>query len=218
VKIIDIPAILGLAVVLTLTGCASDEPEPAAPPAVPPAATSAAAAPATEAAPKGESIGAKGSECELPLEFRMAADWKPSAVDAKSLGELAALAKVGDFTVVCEIDAKPAGSIGFIRVHVAKGLSGAPREHLASFVKADGKAKEVSGEKYSDVQIAGAQAAEVTWEVYNKVADQRTRYTAFALNTKAGAVVVRLAPFDEGEHTGMLPAYELAKQTVELAA
>ena len=58
----------------------------------------------------------------------------------------------------------------------------------------------------------------MTWEVYSKVADQRTKYTAFALNTKGGAVVVRLAPFDEGEHAGMLPAYELAKQTVKPAA
>jgi hypothetical protein len=214
VKIMNIPAVLGLAVVLTLTGCESGPKETAAPPASAPAATSAA----PEAAAKGELIGAKGTPCPMPLSFQTAADWKPTAVDVKALGELAGLAKIGDFTVVCEIDAKPAGNIGFIRVHVAEGLSGLPREHLASFVKADGKGKEVSGEAYTDVQIAGGQAAEVTWEVYSKVADQRTRYTAFALNTKTGAVVVRLAPFDEGEHAGMLPAYELAKQSVTLAS
>ncbi|MEU4620359.1 lipoprotein [Actinoplanes sp. NPDC023801] len=212
----NIPAAVGLAVILTLTGCGSDK----APVAQQPPASAAPASSAPGAAPaaaEGELIGAKGSACPMPLSFRAAAGWKPSAVDVKSLGELAALAKIGDFTVVCEIDAKPAGSIGFIRVHVAKGLSGLPREHLASFVKADGKGKEVSGAVYSDVQIGGGQAAEVTWEVYSAVAEQRTRYTAFALNTGDGAVVVRLAPFDEGEHAGMLPAYELAKQTVKAA-
>jgi hypothetical protein len=214
VKIMNIPAVLGLAVVLTLTGCESDKEPDKKEAAAPPATTSAA----PEAAAKGELIGADGTPCQMPLSFQAAADWKPTAVDVKTLGELAGLAKIGDFTVVCEIDAKPAGSIGFIRVHVAEGLSGLPREHLASFVKADGKGKEVSGAAYSDVQIAGGQAAEVTWEVYSKVADQRTRYTAFALNTKTGAVVVRLAPFDSEEHTAMLPAYELAKQTVTLGS
>ncbi|PRX22489.1 lipoprotein [Actinoplanes italicus] len=205
-------AALGLAVVLTLNGCASDKIQA---PTGAPASSAIETAPAAE---KGESIGADGTPCEMPLSFDAAADWKATAVDAKTLGELAGLAKVGDFTVVCEIDAKPAGSIGFIRVHVADGLSGLPREHLAAFVKADGTGKEISGETYTDVQIAGAQAAEVTWEAYSQVADQRTKYTAFALNTKAGAVVVRLAPLDEGEREGMLPAYELAKQTVKLAA
>jgi hypothetical protein len=211
---------IALAFLLSVSGCSSDEPgapEAAATPAA--SATSAPAAPAeAPAAAAGASIGAKGTACELPFEFQTAADWKAKSVDVKKLGELAALAKVGDFSVVCEIDAKPAGSIGFIRVHVADKLSGAPAEHLQEFVKVAVGKREVSGTDFTDVRIGGAQAAEASWETVDKEYDIRSKYTAFALNTKAGMVVVQLAPLDTGEFTSMLPAYELARKSVKIKA
>ncbi|MEV4283861.1 lipoprotein, partial [Actinoplanes xinjiangensis] len=170
------------------------------------------------AAAAGATIGAKGTPCQLPFSFQTAADWKAKAVDVKKLGEFAELARVGDFTVICEIDAKPAGSIGFLRVHLADGLSGAPRDHLAAFVKASSRSGAASTTTYTDVQIGGAQAAEVTWERKDEELDLEKKYTAFALNTKRGAVVVQLAPFDSGEHTAMLPAYELARKSVKIQA
>ncbi|GIF42429.1 lipoprotein [Actinoplanes xinjiangensis] len=213
-----------LALLLAVSGCSSDDPAGptgAAPPASSAPATGApsASAPAgVPAAAAGASIGAKGTPCQLPFSFQTAADWKAKAVDVKKLGELAALAKVGEFTVVCEIDAKPAGSIGFLRVHVADGLSGAPAEHLQEFVKAAVGKREVSGTDITDVQIGGAQAAEASWETFDKEYDMRSRYTAFAMNTKAGMVVVQLAPLDTGEFTSMLPAYELARKSVKIQA
>ncbi|MEU8663848.1 lipoprotein, partial [Actinoplanes philippinensis] len=197
---------VALALLLAVSGCSSD-PAPPAPPA--PAASSAPAAPPAVAA--GETVGGKGSACELPVSFQAAAGWKAKKVEAT--GELAALAKVGDFTVVCEIDAKPAGNIGFLRVHVADGLSGAPAEHLQEFMKVAIGKREASNTDIADVQIGGAQAAEGSWETLDKEYDIRSKYTAFALNTKKGIVVVQLAPLDTGEFTSMQPAYELARTT-----
>jgi hypothetical protein len=211
---------IALAFLLSVSGCSSDDPAtPAAAPAPAASASSAPAAPAeVPAAAAGASIGAKGTACELPFSFQTAADWKAEAVDVKKLGELAALAKVGDFTVVCEIDAKPAGSIGFIRVHLAGKLPGEPAEHLQEFVKDAVGKREVSGTDITELQIGGAQAAEASWETVDKEYDIRSKYTAFALSTKSGMVVVQLAPLDTGEFTAMQPAYELAKKSVKIPA
>jgi hypothetical protein len=208
-----ISAGLAFAVLLAVGGCSSDKADPTTPPVQQPSVSNA-----PEAAASGETIGAKGSACELPVSFQTAADWKAKPIDVKALGELAALAKVGDFTVVCEVDAKPAGNIGFLRVHVAEGLSGAPAEHLQEFVKAAIGKKEASNTEITDVQIGAAQAAEASWETLDKEYDLRSKYAAFAVDTKAGMVVVQLSPLDDGEFTGMQPAYELAKKTVKIDA
>jgi hypothetical protein len=205
---------VAVAVVLAAGGCSSAEPAGPGPVTVASPAAASESAPAVAA---GERIGAAGSACELPLTFQTAAEWKPSAVDAKTLGELTGLTKIGEFDVVCEIDAKPSGNIGFLRVHVAKGLSGLPREHLAAFLKADAGKKEILGATYADVRIGAQQGAEVTWEIYSADLDHRSRYSAFALNTKAGAVVVKLSPFGVEEYAGTQPAYLLAQNTVTVA-
>ncbi|SDT00519.1 hypothetical protein SAMN04489716_2232 [Actinoplanes derwentensis] len=159
-------------------------------------------------------IGAVGSACEMPLSFEVATDWKPVAVDLEAFGELAALGRVGDFSVVCEIDAKPAGHIGFLRVYQADDLSGQPREQLAAFLKAGTRGQEISGTTYQDVQFGTVQGAEMTWQSYDKGLDHHGKYSAFALNTRAGAVIVQLSPFGAEEHPAMLPAFELARKTL----
>ncbi|GAA1654061.1 lipoprotein [Actinoplanes couchii] len=198
-----------LVFVLFAAGC-SGASTPEAPVAAPP---SAASSPAPSAAPAVR-VGAAGSACEMPLSFDLATDWKPSAVDLASFGELAALGKVGDFGVICEIDAKPAGHIGYLRVYVADGLSGAPRDHLAAFLKAGVRGQEISGTTYRDLKLGAQQGAEVTWQSYDKSLDHRGKYSAFALNTTAGAVIVQLSPFGEDEYEDMLPAFRLAASSV----
>ncbi|MBB4752785.1 lipoprotein [Actinoplanes lobatus] len=198
---------VAVAAVLAVGGCSSTS-----------SPTPQAEAPSAPGAAAAVRVGPAGSACELPVSFELAEDWEPKAVDVEALGELAELARVGVFNVRCEIDAKPAGNIGFLRVHVAGGLSGAPRDHLKMFVKASSRGQEVSGATYSDVQIGGGQAAEVTWESYNKVLDHKSKYSAFALNTKDGAMVVQLSPFGADEHPGMLPAFQLAERTLEITS
>ncbi|KHD75588.1 hypothetical protein MB27_22280 [Actinoplanes utahensis] len=203
---------LALAGVLAVAGCSSSE-KPAEPTFE---ASSAPAAPSVAVTAAGVKVGPKGSPCELPFSFDAAADWKPKAVDVKTLGEFAELAKVGEFTNVCEIDAKPAGNIGFLRVYLAEGRSGQPRGHLDAFVKAG--RREVSGEVYKDIQVAAQQGAEVTWNLKSTSLDMTTRYSAFAMNTEAGAVVVVLNAFDEIEYEQMLPAFQLAVQSAAVAS
>lgn len=204
-----------MAGVLAVGACSSSE-TPAEQPKNEAAGSASATPSAVAATAAGVKVGPRDSACKLPLTFDAAADWKPKAVDAKELGEFAELANVGEFTNVCEIDAKPAGNIGFLRVYIAAGRSGQPREHLEAFVKAG--RREVSGATYKDIQVAAQQGAEVTWNLKNKSLDMTTRYSAFAMNTKAGAVVVALTPFDEIEHEQMLPAFRLALQSAAVVS
>ncbi|MEU4423468.1 lipoprotein [Actinoplanes sp. NPDC024001] len=169
-----------------------------------------------------ETIGAAGSACEMPVSFDLVALWKPKAVDLAELGEAADLFRVGPFEVVCEVDAKPAGEVGFVRVYLSKKTAGTPREHLEKFVAADGKEArdagnaEVRKTTYSKITVDGKPAAEVTWEPYNKSLDHASKYSAFAVKTPKGVVVVKLSPFGADEHANVLPAYELAKKTLKI--
>lgn len=211
-KLIRILAVAGV----LAAGACSGSATPAATPGAVAGSASPAAPPAAPAAVAGARLGAAGSACRLPFTFDATAEWKPKAVDVKEFGDLAELAKVGEFDTVCEIDAKPAGHIGFLRVYLAEGLSGQPREHLKPFVEFS--KREISNVTYQDIQVASQQGAEVTWDLKDTEFDLTTRYSAFAMNTKAGAVVVQLSPFDESEHEAMLPAFRLAQTSAAVAS
>jgi hypothetical protein len=101
---------LVLAVLLTgaLAGCTEAEDENAKPQGK---TTASAPADATSAASAGGSVGATGSACELPVIFAIAANWTPEAVDAPL--------RQGPVTLACEVDAKPAGHIGYLRAWTA---------------------------------------------------------------------------------------------------
>ena len=167
-------------------------------------------------------LGAAGSPCELPVAFDVPPLWKPKAVDVAELGELASLYRNGPFSVVCEVDAKPAGDIGFLRVHTAPGRTGSPRSHLETFIAAENPEARKAGNfevrktDYRELTIGGQPAAEVTYETYNKSMEHESKYSAFALNTRQGAVVVKLSPFGADEHANVLPAFQLAEQTLTL--
>jgi hypothetical protein len=49
-----------------------------------------------------------------------------------------------------------------------------------------------------------------------EVLDEQRTESAFAVATPDGPVVVHLGGLDSEEHREMLPAYELAKQTLKL--
>lgn len=199
-----------LAAGLLLTGCGTGQ-EPAAPAAKP-------AAPTTPAAPAGEgtaaaagTVGGSGTACALPFSFSLAKDWKPKAVEAPADPDFADLAKQGPATVVCEVDAKPAGHIGFLRVWTApKGLA---RPTLEAFVKAEeGSRKAV----YADTKAGPLPAVQVVYEVHSELMDETKTERAFAVETAdSKVVIVHLGGLDTEEHQAMRPAYELAKSTVK---
>lgn len=172
----------------------------------------------------GERIGAKGTKCVLPVTFELARGWKPEAVKLdrggnQDLNELAKelaeeLGKQGPVTIRCEIDAKPAGNIGFLRVWTGRNAAGGnePRAVLKAFLAdQDGVRKST----YRQVEAGGGlAAAEVDYTVYSKLTEETKQERALAVRTPSGPVVIHLGGMDNDEHKAMLPAYELARTTM----
>ncbi|WP_344361138.1 lipoprotein [Streptomyces gobitricini] len=190
---------------MVLTGCASKTPE-AAPSAGPAGATAA-----TQAGPepvKGVALGGRGTPCPLPVTFETAPRWTAEAVTSE-FGTL----DQGPVTLACEIDAKPAGNIGFIRVWTGDAAGATPREVLEGFVGAEKDATKI---RYRETKAGALPATEVTLTVSGEFTDGPKPERAFAVATPRGAVVVHLGGLDAEEHGAMLPAYELAKRTAAL--
>lgn len=188
------------------------------------ASAAGASATATSGATKGAaavrsggSVGARGSACELPVTFDVAADWKARAVDRPAGDSPAAeeatdaLLRQGPVTAVCEIDAKPAGHIGFLRVWTGAPDAGDARTVLRAFVAAEGS---VSREKYRPFGAGGLEGVEVEYLRTGELLDEPKQERALAVGTSQGPVVLHLGGLDTEEHRRMLPAYELAKRTL----
>lgn len=175
-------------------------------------ADGAEAAPAAKA---GGAVGAAGSGCALPVVFDLAEHWKPKAVAPVAADDpLAALSTQGPVHMVCEIDAKPAGHIGFLRVwQGGAGAPATPRAVLEGFVKADENASKAT---YREVTGGKSAVTEVTYTLRSEVMDESRPARAFAVATPDGPVVVHLGGLDATEHQQMLPAYELARGSVRL--
>ncbi|WP_343242117.1 lipoprotein [Streptomyces sp. SID9727] len=192
-----------------LTGCSSDaDSADAAKPG------KSAGAPAAKTAARSGTVGGAGSGCELPVTFDLAEDWKPEAVlpvDPDS--ELGGFLTQGPVDLVCEIDAKPAGHIGYLRVWQGKGGDASPRAVLEGFVKAEENTSEVT---YTRLRTGKQAVTEVTYTFRSPLMDGPRLTHAFALATPDGPVVVHLGGLDTDEHEDMLPAYELARKSVRV--
>ncbi|MDX3521213.1 lipoprotein [Streptomyces scabiei] len=181
----------------------------------------------------GGSVGAAGSACALPVTFETAEKWRPEAVETGApadgsgseedalAAELAeGLLHQGPFTAACEIDAKPAGNIGFLRVWTgeadatggdAKGRDA--KALLKKFVAAEGNTSVAEYRAFrSDSGVPGA---EVEYLYTSEALGETKKERAFLTITPQGAaVVVHLGGLDTEEHEEMLPAYELARRTL----
>ncbi|MFG2281543.1 lipoprotein [Streptomyces asoensis] len=199
-----------------MTGCAAEDgdPDPASG-----ASAGASAGTAAKVARRGGSVGASGSACELPVTFDTAEFWKAKAVDADEAsaagGDLAGLAdaflRQGPVTMACEIDAKPAGKIGFLRVWTGEPGDADATAVLKGFVAAEQGA---SGAKYRTFEAGGLTGAEVEYVTTSKLLEETKKERALAVTTAAGPVVLHLGGMDTDEHEAMLPAYELARSTL----
>lgn len=203
---------------VALTGCSSGSgdaagAEPDAKADAKPLASSAADAPGKTAV-KGGTVGGAGSGCELPVDFEQAQHWKAEAVVPDEAGsEFAVLSRQGPVAMVCEIDAKPAGHIGFLRVWQGDGKGSTARRALEGFVKAEENASKIT---YTETRAGKLSVTEVAYTVHSELMDESRPNRAFAVATPEGPVVVHLGGLDATEHEGMLPAFELAKTTVRL--
>ncbi|MFI1069259.1 lipoprotein [Streptomyces puniciscabiei] len=219
--------VVAVALATTLGGCAkSGDGEGKNASSASPTAQSEGAGGAATAS--GGSIGAAGSACELPVRFDLAEHWKAEAIDAEAelskaskgsdgdlTGSLAdAFLRQGPVTAACEIDAKPAGHIGFLRVWTGKAGKTDPGSVLREFVAAEDN---VSKERYHSFRTAGGlSGVEVEYLCTSKLLGETKKETALAVGTPGGPVVLHLGGMDTEEHEAMRPAYELAKRTLEL--
>ncbi|MFJ3670607.1 lipoprotein [Streptomyces sp. NPDC090106] len=186
-------------------------------------ASASVSASASEGAVRGGTVGAAGSACLLPVGFDTAAEWRADALDGSSADpegdgdgsgsgeDLAALLRQGPVSLVCEIDAKPAGHIGFLRVYTAEPGEDDAEAVLKAFVAGqDGTDKA----RYSSFEADGLTGAEVSYLSTSELLEETKPEAAFAVVTPDGPVVVHLGGMDEEEHKDMLPAFELAKRTL----
>jgi hypothetical protein len=215
-----------------LTGCSDSAGEGAEKPSASAgrpadAGSEAGAGSSEDAVESGGSVGAAGSACELPVTFETAEKWRPEAVETAAPGagsgseenELAAelaegLLHQGPFTAACEIDAKPAGNIGFIRVWTgeAGAKAGDAEALLKEFVAAEGNTSKAEYRAFSsDSDVSGA---EVEYLYTSEALEETKKERAFLTVTPKGSVVVHLGGLDTQEHEEMLPAYELARRTL----
>ncbi|MFB8775970.1 lipoprotein [Streptomyces broussonetiae] len=199
------PALL----VAVLAGCGAgdgEERDGAKVPAAKGTATSSAAASAPASGPaavSGGTLGGAGSACELPVTFELAGKWTAEAVEVPL--------EQGPVALVCEVDAKPAGSIGFLRVWTGEPGEAGAREVLEGFLAAQGDAGE---EEYGAFTADGLSGAEVAYRYTSEFLDGPNTEHALAVTTPDGPVVVHLGGLDDAEHRDMLPAYELARRTL----
>ncbi|WP_245873232.1 lipoprotein [Streptomyces phaeoluteigriseus] len=182
-----------------------------------------------EVAARGETIGAAGSACELPVTFDIAEFWEAERIDAAAqhsdtddevsdaVGDALADAFLhqGPVTMACEVDAKPAGKLGFLRVWTGKPGDADARDVLEGFVGAE---KTASGEKYRAFRSGSLSGTEVEYTTTSELLEETKKERALAVSTPDGPVVVHLGGMDTEEHEAMLPAYELAKRTLKATA
>ncbi|MFE9857934.1 lipoprotein [Streptomyces sp. NPDC005780] len=210
----------GLAPVLlaavALTGCSSESGGGAKTDTKPggaPAKTTAKATADTSAA-KGGTVGGSGSVCKLPVVLDTAQHWTAEAVAAGKPGsDFAELGIQGPVTLACEIDAKPAGHIGFLRVWQGDDKGSTARQALEGFVKADSNPSKIT---YTQTTVGKLSVTEARYTIYSELLDESRPNRAFAVATPDGPVVVHLGGLDAHEHKSMLPAFELARRSVRL--
>jgi hypothetical protein len=196
-------------------------------------ATADASGHGTGVAERGGTIGAPDSACALPVTFDIAKDWKAKAVDAEAVSDKASgkasdsgtddpgddigddvagsLLHQGPVTAACEVDAKPAGTIGFLRVWTGAPGKDDARRVLEAFVAAEDGANHAT---YRDVTAGDFDAVEVAYRYTSEILDETKEEQALAVTTPHGPVVLHLGGADTGEHRAMLPAFELAKRTL----
>ncbi|MFD6415332.1 lipoprotein [Streptomyces sp. NPDC060194] len=196
------------ALLLGLTACGGPAGTPAGKPEGPKATsgTSAASSPSPAAAKNG-TVGAEDSPCPLPVTFATAPGWTAEAVETPDL-------TFGPFTLVCEIDAKPAGHVGFLRVWTGDGEN--PREALEAYLAED--APEREDVETGNVPVGTWDATEVSYTVTSELDDEPKRERALAFTTPDGLVMLHLGGMDTAEHQAMLPALDLAERTLRPTA
>ena len=179
-----------VAVLFALAGCASTPPAPIR-------TGGPANGPWSDAAPAvaGGKTG-PGTACPQALTFDVPAGWKLTG-DFTAVGGLT----LGGLDLVCELDGKPAGVLGIMRVF--KGATGDLRAIGARYV-ADW-APTATEVEYRDAKVGPADGVEISF----RSLDHYTR--DFLVESGPTVYLVDWGGLDSDAHTAGLPAYVLAR-------
>jgi hypothetical protein len=161
--------------------------------------------------------GSAGTGCTLPVTFDLEKAWKAQQVDpGEATGSpLDSLSHQGGFNMSCEVDAKPAGHLGFIRVWTGGKPNATSRQALDDFLAAD---KNLSGQQFRETSAGGLAATEVTYVRAIPILESSKTERVLAVTTPKGPILVVVSGFDTDEYNAMLPAYVLARQTMKISA
>ncbi|WP_132125240.1 lipoprotein [Actinocrispum wychmicini] len=158
-------------------------------------------------AEEGGTVGGSGSPCALPVTFAHAKQWKVQSIPPDAAKSFT----IGSFGPVCELDGKPAGVLGMIRVW----QGGKPGENVESQLKlfADGdKSKDSEQPKLTPVKLTGVDAMEAAYQ--RSLDGVKHREYAIAVQAGGKVVVVKVGGIDQETLDEMMPAYLLARQTL----
>ncbi|MGC4804301.1 lipoprotein [Micromonospora sp. DT233] len=196
-------------VLLTAAGCADGGSGPTAARAAAPGASGVVSGPPwyDEVAPAraAGTVGAGRSACQLPITFSVPARWVAEPVDDGSAMTL------GGSRLRCEVDAKPAGNVGFLRVWAAEEGTLDVRASLEDFLAEHGRVSEI---EYRHVRRGPLDLVEATYLQRNELSGGPNRQRALAAQTPGGAILLTFGGMDTGEFEAMFPAYQLATSTV----
>ncbi|MFD3682361.1 lipoprotein [Streptomyces sp. NPDC058613] len=162
---------------------------------------------------KGGTLGSRETPCALPVSFDLAANWMPKPVS--NSGDPSGGFRQGPVTLVCEIDAKPSGLVGFLRVWSGPKTDGSARQLLDAFLAGE---KKISDRRDRQTVVGALSAEETTYLSAGLEPDETRRERALAITTPQGTVVLHLGGLDTAEHEKLLPAYELAKNSLAVTA
>lgn len=159
-------------------------------------------------------VGPAGSGCTLPVTFDLPPKWRAKTIEPVT-GEMAEVAdaftKRGGSTIRCEIDGRPSGDGGFLRVWTSDDPARGPRQALEAFLAAE---EEISGQEYRETKVGTLDAVEVSYLSKSSLTDENQRELAMALHTGQGTVLISISGRAFDEFKDFFPAYQLAQQTI----
>jgi hypothetical protein len=157
----------------------------------------------------GVTVGAKGTACHLPVTFSLPARWA-----ARPVGD-AAGTTLGGSRLRCEVDAKPAGNVGFLRVWAVDEGTGDVRAALEDFLAEHARVSEI---EYRRVRRGPLDLAEATYVQADELGGGPNRQRALAAEVPgSGTVLLTFGGMDTSEFEAMFPAYQLATSTLRVS-
>ncbi|MEU7184104.1 MULTISPECIES: lipoprotein [Streptomyces] len=155
-------------------------------------------------------VGSGDSPCRLPVSFRLAPSWQAHAVDADPV--TGGAVRQGPVQLSCEVDGKPAGRTGFLRVWQGEGTHA--RQALDAFLA---EQSHTANRQYRSVKAGTMDAVEVSYANVSPRLSERKRERALAVTASHEIVILHLGGITTQEHELMVPALQLARETMVIS-